>query len=63
MAAEEVNAYYQAETNQMVFPAGILKSPFYSADFPMYVSRNRTLLRAMIMKKICQVENRTCWKF
>ena len=30
-----VNAYYNASHNQMVFPAGILQPPYFSADFPM----------------------------
>ena len=37
MAAETVNAYYSAELNEMVFPAGILKRPFYDAKFPEWV--------------------------
>ncbi len=34
MAAEQVNAYYSPEMNEMVFPAGILARPFFSTDFP-----------------------------
>ena len=30
-----VNAYYNPSHNQMVFPAGILQPPYFSADFPM----------------------------
>jgi putative endopeptidase len=30
-----VNAYYNSSHNQMVFPAGILQPPYFSADFPM----------------------------
>ena len=37
MSAETVNAYYSAELNEMVFPAGILKRPFYDAKFPEWV--------------------------
>ncbi|XP_065318657.1 endothelin-converting enzyme homolog [Gordionus sp. m RMFG-2023] len=29
-----VNAYYSASANEMVFPAGILQSPFYDSNFP-----------------------------
>lgn len=30
-----VNAYYNSSHNQMVFPAGILQPPYFSAEFPM----------------------------
>ena len=30
-----VNAYYNPLVNEMVFPAGILQPPYFSADFPM----------------------------
>jgi putative endopeptidase len=30
-----VNAYYNSSVNEMVFPAGILQPPYFSADFPM----------------------------
>jgi len=30
-----VNAYYNPSVNEMVFPAGILQPPYFSADFPM----------------------------
>ena len=30
-----VNAYYNPSANEMVFPAGILQPPYFSADFPM----------------------------
>jgi len=35
MAASQVNAYYHPIRAEMVFPAGILQPPFFSADFPM----------------------------
>ncbi len=30
-----VNAYYNSSVNEMVFPAGILQPPYFSAEFPM----------------------------
>ncbi|MCY1062036.1 M13 family metallopeptidase [Nannocystis sp. SCPEA4] len=30
-----VNAYYNPSANEMVFPAGILQPPYFSAEFPM----------------------------
>eukprot|EP00808_Paulinella_micropora_P014152 g60564.t1 len=36
MNPSTVNAYYSASDNQMVFPAGILRPPFYDAVFPKY---------------------------
>ncbi|XP_038058258.1 endothelin-converting enzyme homolog isoform X2 [Patiria miniata] len=35
MAPAEVNAYYSASLNQMVFPSGILQAPFFNNDVPM----------------------------
>jgi endothelin-converting enzyme/putative endopeptidase len=32
MTPPTVNAYYRADNNEIVFPAGILQSPFYSPD-------------------------------
>lgn len=32
MNVYDVNAYYNAQTNEMVFPAGILQAPFYSKN-------------------------------
>jgi putative endopeptidase len=35
MTPPTVNAYYNANGNEMVFPAGILQPPFFSAERPM----------------------------
>lgn len=34
MSPPTVNAYYTPTKNQIVFPAGILQTPFYDANFP-----------------------------
>lgn len=34
MTPPTVNAYYTPTKNQMVFPAGILQSPFYEPRYP-----------------------------
>lgn len=33
MTADTVNAYYDPDFNDIVFPAGILQMPFYQADY------------------------------
>ncbi|KAJ7261339.1 hypothetical protein B0H12DRAFT_1106346 [Mycena haematopus] len=33
-----VNAYFNPPSNEIVFPAGILRSPFFSHDWPSYLS-------------------------
>ncbi|MCB9677305.1 MAG: M13 family metallopeptidase [Alphaproteobacteria bacterium] len=34
MTPQMVNAYYNPPQNEIVFPAGIMQAPFFSADFP-----------------------------
>ena len=34
MTADTVNAYYDPTKNQMVFPAGILQTPYFNQSFP-----------------------------
>lgn len=38
MSAPTVNAYYNPSENEIVFPAGILQPPFFSASFPKAVN-------------------------
>ena len=38
MNADTVNAYFSPPDNEIVFPAGILQPPFFSADFPSFMS-------------------------
>ncbi len=38
MTASTVNAYYTPLMNEIVFPAGILQTPFYNAEDPMYLN-------------------------
>ncbi len=38
MTPPEVNAYYDPSMNEMVFPAGILQPPFYSARYPSSIN-------------------------
>ena len=35
MPVYEVNAYYNPQNNEIVFPAGILQEPFYSVNAPL----------------------------
>ncbi|BGP49138.1 hypothetical protein JCM10450v2_005019 [Rhodotorula kratochvilovae] len=37
MVPSEVNAYFQPSDNEIVFPAGILQTPFFSVDWPEYL--------------------------
>lgn len=38
MNPQEVNAYYNPVFNEIVFPAGILQSPFFSDNYPEYLN-------------------------
>ncbi|KXS20101.1 zincin [Gonapodya prolifera JEL478] len=38
MTPQTVNAYYNPPLNEIVFPAGILQSPFYRAGLPSYLN-------------------------
>ncbi|BGP17139.1 hypothetical protein JCM10213_005237 [Rhodosporidiobolus nylandii] len=38
MVPSEVNAYYQPSANEIVFPAGILQTPFFNVDWPEYLN-------------------------
>jgi len=35
MSADTVNAYYDPTRNEMVFPAGIMQTPFFNQSFPL----------------------------
>ncbi|KAF5391824.1 hypothetical protein D9757_001795 [Collybiopsis confluens] len=38
MYPSEVNAYFNPPANEIVFPAGILRPPFFNKDWPAYIS-------------------------
>jgi endothelin-converting enzyme len=38
MTPATVNAYFNPPSNEIVFPAGILRPPFFSKDWPAYLS-------------------------
>lgn len=38
MTAPTVNAYYNPTTNEIAFPAGIMKNPFFNREVPEYIS-------------------------
>jgi endothelin-converting enzyme len=38
MTSPTVNAYFNPPGNEIVFPAGIMQMPSFSADLPEYVS-------------------------
>ncbi|KAJ7582630.1 hypothetical protein C8J56DRAFT_1055678 [Mycena floridula] len=38
MTPIDVNAYFNPPANEIVFPAGILQSPFFSEGWPGYLS-------------------------
>ncbi|XP_033126571.1 endothelin-converting enzyme 1-like [Anneissia japonica] len=38
MKPSEVNAYYSASTNNIVFPIGIFQRPFFGANYPMSIN-------------------------
>merc|ERR1739844_31948 len=38
MTPDAVNAYYTPSKNQIVFPAGILQSPFFNLDYPKSIN-------------------------
>ncbi|GAA5988298.1 hypothetical protein JCM10908_002154 [Rhodotorula pacifica] len=37
MNPQEVNAYFSPSDNQIVFPAGIMQTPFFNVDWPEYL--------------------------
>ncbi|XP_049514995.1 membrane metallo-endopeptidase-like 1 [Dermacentor silvarum] len=37
-AAEDVNAYYSADSNEIVIPGGILQDPFFQEGLPSYIN-------------------------
>ncbi|KAH7028639.1 peptidase family M13 [Macrophomina phaseolina] len=38
MSAPTVNAYYNPTSNEIAFPAGIMKNPFFNLELPEYIS-------------------------
>ena len=55
MTPPAVNAYYTPTKNQIVFPAGILQSPFFNSEYP---NRSMSLhFQKMYEAVICSCQN------